>query len=703
MRVSTRIYAAIGGTTAFCGLLLVALLAQQRRAAAEFEALVRTSITTRRLALQTALHVTDEVQQWKKALLGGTEPATLARHREEFRRAMLRTTASSDTLQRQAIAADSATRRLAARFVLEHNALATKYQEVLAGYAAGGFADAAAAYRAAAELDRSPLATLAEVVRRANHGAQADLEAILAAQRRSFALAAAGVVLLVGGAAVAGFWTARRIVRPIRALERAATGVASGDVDTTIDYAGADELGRLADAMRGTIAYLRETATAADAARRGDLEARVVPRSERDRLSHALASLFGTVQAMTLDVRHLAHNARDGRLDSRADASRYEGSYHVMIDAVNRALDAMTAPATEIARVLDHAAARDLSVRTQARYMGDHARTQRALDTALATMSKALSEVAEASQDVNGATEQIAQVSEEVAQGAGEQASAIRETLAQLKELAESAAQNAVFAAEGRTATGQAQEAAVAGSEEIRTLVTAVEQMRAASHETNRILRTIDEIAFQTNLLALNAAVEAARAGDAGRGFSVVAEEVRRLALRAGDAARQTHDLVEQSLATADSGVAMTQGVVRRFDEINTHVATAAELLSAVSGSCEEQRYFSDECRGAMERVDEVTQHATRMSRESAESARALASLAQGLSETVATFTLGDAETDARAIRRARRAEDGAMAGRAAGGATAHGPDAPSDVETAPAAAEPVIVGRRTPLVNLVA
>ena len=649
MRVSTRIYAAIGGTSAVCGLLLVALLAQQRRATAQFETLLRTSVATRRLALLTAGRFAQEQQRFGAALVRTGDSAAFGRERAGHRAALVVATAVADSLQRQALVTDTTVGTLVRRFVAEHNALATTQLRVLEGHAAG--APIVDADLRALALAGSPHRTLDAVVARADTAAARHFAAIADGERRAAWLGAFAVVALVAGSVAAGVWTARGIVRPIRRLEHAADGLARGDTATEVPYHGRDELGKLADAMRATLGYLRDTAAVAEAARRGDLDATVTPRSDADVLSHALASLLGTVRAMTLDVRHLAHQARDGRLDTRADAARYDGSYRVMIDAVNRALDAMTAPAVELARVLERAAARDLSARTEAHYMGDHARTQRALDTALATMSKALSEVAEASGDVSGATGRIAAVSEEVAQGADAQAVAIRETLGQLKELAESAAQNAVFAAEGRGSTAMAQQAAAAGAEEIRALVDAVERMRTTSQETNRILRTIDEIAFQTNLLALNAAVEAARAGDAGRGFGVVAEEVRRLASRAAEAARQTHALMEESLATADAGVSMTQGVVRRFDEITTHVATAADLLSSVSGSCEEQRFFSDECRGAMERVDEVTQRATRMSREGAEAARALATLAEGLQETVGTFTLGDAASDARRLR----------------------------------------------------
>nr|MCU0619296.1 methyl-accepting chemotaxis protein [Gemmatimonadaceae bacterium] len=167
---------------------------------------------------------------------------------------------------------------------------------------------------------------------------------------------------------------------------------------------------------------------------------------------------------------------------------------------------------------------------------------------------------------------------------------------------------------------------------------------------------------FQTNLLALNAAVEAARAGDAGRGFSVVAEEVRALATRAATAARQTHEVIEQSLASADTGVRMTDGVVRRFDEITRHLATAAETLSNVAGSCEEQRYYSEECRTTMQRIDAATQHGAERSRDSAEAAQALSALATTLAETVATFTLGAADVDERTLRHARALDAGAPA-----------------------------------------
>src|SRR5204863_8178687 len=139
------------------------------------------------------------------------------------------------------------------------------------------------------------------------------------------------------------------------------------------------------------------------------------------------------------------------------------------------------------------------------------------------------------------------------------QASSLEEISSSLQEVAAMARQNAANCKEARSIADTARKAAEHGFNQMERLSQSIEKIKTSADATAKIVKTIDEIAFQTNLLALNAAVEAARAGDAGKGFAVVAEEVRNLAMRSAEAAKNTANLIEESVKNVEGGVALNQ------------------------------------------------------------------------------------------------------------------------------------------------
>ncbi len=133
-------------------------------------------------------------------------------------------------------------------------------------------------------------------------------------------------------------------------------------------------------------------------------------------------------------------------------------------------------------------------------------------------------------------------------------------------------------------------------------------ELKNSTDETSKIIKAIDEIAFQTNLLALNAAVEAARAGQAGLGFAVVAEEVRRLALRTSDAAKETESIIERSRQAANGGVNIAGQVGEILIEIDQKTQKVNELVSEITAASLEQSQGLEQINRAMVHVDAVTQ-----------------------------------------------------------------------------------------------
>ncbi|MBW1707788.1 MAG: hypothetical protein JRJ86_21950, partial [Deltaproteobacteria bacterium] len=149
-------------------------------------------------------------------------------------------------------------------------------------------------------------------------------------------------------------------------------------------------------------------------------------------------------------------------------------------------------------------------------------------------------------------------------------------------------------------------------------LTTSIEEISKASEETQKIIKTIDEIAFQTNLLALNAAVEAARAGEAGAGFAVVAEEVRNLALRSAEAAKGTAELIEGTVKKVKDGSELVTTTNEAFTEVATSASKVGELVGEIAAASNEQAQGIDQVNKAVTEMDKVTQQNAANAEESA-------------------------------------------------------------------------------------
>jgi methyl-accepting chemotaxis protein len=216
--------------------------------------------------------------------------------------------------------------------------------------------------------------------------------------------------------------------------------------------------------------------------------------------------------------------------------------------------------------------------------------------------------LAEGAEKVAEAAAQVSGASQSVAQGATEQASSLVETSASTEAVVSITHQNADHAMKVADLVQKSESGA---SEVHQTLDRMVEQMKeidASGNKIARIIKVIDEIAFQTNILALNAAVEAARAGEAGLGFAVVAEEVRNLAQRCAQAARDTAALIEESIQTSRDGnsrLDQMAGAVRAMTESSTRVK---ELVDRVNVGSQEQARGMDQIQTAVAEMETVTQ-----------------------------------------------------------------------------------------------
>jgi methyl-accepting chemotaxis protein len=206
------------------------------------------------------------------------------------------------------------------------------------------------------------------------------------------------------------------------------------------------------------------------------------------------------------------------------------------------------------------------------------------------------------------AVDQVSSLSQQVADGARDQANTTERTNESLKETTDMTNQNADRALKANNLMSKANSSVNEASDSMAKLIQSMGDISKTSEETFKIIKTIEEIAFQTNLLALNAAVEAARAGEAGAGFAVVAEEVRNLAMRSGEAARNTGNSIQASVNGIQRGTELVNKTNEDFSKVAKGVEEVADLLNEITAAFTEQTNGIRNVEDAMTQIDNITQ-----------------------------------------------------------------------------------------------
>jgi methyl-accepting chemotaxis protein len=243
--------------------------------------------------------------------------------------------------------------------------------------------------------------------------------------------------------------------------------------------------------------------------------------------------------------------------------------------------------------------------------------------------------ISDATSLVSTASIELSSASQKLAEGSTEQAASIEETSATMEENSSMVKQNTDNTRQAAVLSAQSTESAKDGFIKMTEMNKSMQEIKKSSDDIAKIIKVIDEIAFQTNILALNAAVEAARAGEAGAGFAVVAEEVRNLAQRSANAAKDTAAIIDKNIELSKKGVDVSNSVSKSLEEIKDNAEKVSKLVAEITAASEEQAKGTDQIAKAINQMEEVTQQNAAVAEESSASSQELQAQAEELTDIV--------------------------------------------------------------------
>ncbi|CAK0751504.1 methyl-accepting chemotaxis protein [Gammaproteobacteria bacterium] len=343
-------------------------------------------------------------------------------------------------------------------------------------------------------------------------------------------------------------------------------------------------------------------------------------------INDAIEQTRANIKALIADTMMLSQAATKGQLATRADASKHQGDFRKIVQGVNDTLDAVISPINEVRRVMGAVENGDLTRTIVTPYQGDLEAFRQAINNTVAKLSETIGQVVESADHLTNAVGQISSTAQALSQGASEQAASVEQTTSSMEEMAASINQNSENAKVTDGMADKAAQEAAEGGQAVKEMVSAMKQIASK-------IGIIDDIAYQTNLLALNAAIEAARAGEHGKGFTVVAAEVRKLAERSQVAAQEISGL-------ASSSVQLAERAGNLLDAMVPSIRKTSNLVREIASASAEQSLGVGQINAAMGQLNQATQQNASASEELAATAEELGGQADQLQQLMAFFQL---------------------------------------------------------------
>jgi len=402
-------------------------------------------------------------------------------------------------------------------------------------------------------------------------------------------------------------------------------------------------------------------------------------------MNQTLDNMRGNLKSVSKDMGTLVNNAIQGKLSAKVDVSAYKGDWAVLMHELNRLMEVIIEPISEASEVLSHVSKGTFDHKMDGDYKGDFLVIKEAMNTTvgniasyideisgvlgslaeddfdqdikreyvgmfssiknallniIAKFNNVISSIASASDQVASGARMISESSMNLATGATEQASSVEELSATIQTINENTTQNAESARIAKKLSDELKVYAEKGNEDMDQMLSSMNGIKDSSSKIAKIIKVIEDIAFQTNLLALNAAVEAARAGAHGKGFSVVADEVRSLASKTTVSAKETAELIEEAISRVDDGTEIANQTDDALKAIVSEAVKVADVITNISKASDEQAVAIGQVMTGINQITNVVQQNSASAEESASASEELASQSDVLKNMVSVFKL---------------------------------------------------------------
>lgn len=280
----------------------------------------------------------------------------------------------------------------------------------------------------------------------------------------------------------------------------------------------------------------------------------------------------------------------------------------ILTNGTKKTIDDLNEIISELTYVLSELAKGNFNLTVEKNYPGDLAPIKEALIQIIESLNDALLQVNESSELLKNGSEQVSVAAHNLAEGVTDQASSIEEITATIANISQQIENNSENANKASAVANEALKLVNYGNKNMKEMMKVMNDINEASENISKIIKSIEAIATQTNLLSLNAAIEAAQAGDAGRGFSVIAENIGKLATESAESAKNTTLLIENTIELIHEGTITANQTARSLDEIVEATGNITNLITEIATASEAQAISMAQTTQGVEQISTVVQ-----------------------------------------------------------------------------------------------